>query len=183
MSMTTARSIQDRRERRGAWIAGVASIEFAILAPLLIAVVLGVVDFGSLVSDASALVGAVRAGAEDARYDAANTSAIDSDITGFTTFSTANAQNLSVSPPVLACYCISNGGTVVAAPGGCPSAGGANPCISVQSNANGNIPSTDQRLLRYVNVTATISPYTPAIGVANSLLPGVISGTIWARVQ
>jgi hypothetical protein len=66
---------------------GSAAVEFAITAPLLIGVAIGLVDFGMLVAGADALAGATRIGAEYA-------------VNGSTCKSGSNAIQLLNSPPV-----------------------------------------------------------------------------------
>ena len=46
---------------------GAAAVEFAITAPMLVVLVLGIADYGLLMADSAALEGATRAGAEVAK--------------------------------------------------------------------------------------------------------------------
>ena len=59
------------------WERGAITIEFAFAAPLLIMLVLGAADFGSMMNTSAALRGATRAGAEYARANWNNPSVID----------------------------------------------------------------------------------------------------------
>src|SRR4051812_44100228 len=64
--------------RGGVGTAGSAAAEFAVAAPILIAIVMGIADYGILTARSAALAGATRAGAEYAR----NSSTCKADITG-----------------------------------------------------------------------------------------------------
>lgn len=93
---------------------GTALVEFALAAPILVALVLGIADFGLLAANTAALEGATRVGAEYAR----NNSTCQADVTGSSCTTgienaMSSAQNFSSplifpssSPPFLvSCQC------------------------------------------------------------------------------
>src|SRR5690242_9668528 len=115
--------------RWSAWSSGAAMVEFAITAPLLILLLLGVVDYAILLNDTTSLVAAARAGGEIAKVDPTVTAA---QLTALGVFPAGATP--SVSAPF--CTCFDN--TAVTCPG--PGAGTANPCAA----------KSDTRVLRYV---------------------------------
>jgi Flp pilus assembly protein TadG len=140
-----------RRRRRGfLCVDGAAAVEFAITAPILVVLVLGIADYGLLMGDSAALEGATRAGAEVGK---ANPSVTGAQLTSLNLFPSG------ITPTVTSvCTCVDN--SVVT----CPTVTApANPCATANkgnpvTNPYTNLP--DSRVLQYVNVTAaqTVSP-------------------------
>lgn len=81
----------ERRRRRWRFsegcCAGSAAAEFAMMAPLFLVIIAGIVDFGWLTTKAAALVGTTRIGAEYARLHPADTSGIQNAMKSSTGFS------------------------------------------------------------------------------------------------
>jgi Flp pilus assembly protein TadG len=137
-------AIKRSRGRGFLGIDGAAAVEFAITAPMLVVLVLGIADYGLLVADSSALEGATRAGAEVGK---ANPSSV-------TAAQLAAFFPSGIMPTVTSvCTCVDNTWpTGTACPPGplaaTPScAGKTNPFIA------GN--PVDQRVFEYVQVSAT----------------------------
>ena len=129
---------------------GAAAVEFAITAPILVVLVLGIADYGLLMGDSAALEGATRAGAEVGK---ANPSVTGAGLTALNLFPSG------ITPTVTSvCSCVDN--TAVACPtatapaNACATANNGNPV----TNPYTNLP--DSRVLKYVNVTAaqTVNP-------------------------
>lgn len=98
--MTASRgkhSSKGRRRRPWARDRGAAAVEFAIIAPILIAALTGIVDYGLAMYNKMELMGAVRAGAQVALIDYTDTTAIkqavvDSTNAGITTADVTTTQ-------------------------------------------------------------------------------------------
>ena len=124
-------------------INGAAAVEFAITAPMLVVLVMGIADYGLLVADSAALEGSTRAGAEVAK---ANPSVTGAQLTAF--------FPSGITPTVTSvCTCVDNtwpnGATCPPGPLATPCAGKTNPFIA------GN--PVDPRVFEYVQVSATQS--------------------------
>ena len=136
-------AIKRSRGRGFLGIDGAAAVEFAITAPMLVVLVLGIADYGLQVADSSALEGATRAGAEVGK---ANPSVTAAQLTAF--------FPSGITPTVTSvCTCVVNTWPTGAA---CPPgvlattstcAGKTNPFIA------GN--PVDPRVFEYVQVSAT----------------------------
>jgi Flp pilus assembly protein TadG len=140
---------------------GAAAVEFAMTAPLLIVLVLGVVDYGILMNNAASLVGGTRAGGEVAKVNPSVTAA---QLTALGIF--PSGATPSVSAPF--CSCFDNTTVSCPAPGGA----GANPC-AVKS---------DTRVLRYVTVSATQS-FSPVVSWTSFTFPASLNATTVVRTQ
>jgi hypothetical protein len=123
-------------------IDGAAAVEFAITAPMLVVLVLGIADYGMLMADSAALEGATRAGAEVGK---ANPSVVGAQLTPF--------FPSGITPTVTSvCTCVDNTWPGAACPPGplaTPCAGKTNPFIA-------GAP-VDPRVFEYVQVSATQS--------------------------
>jgi Flp pilus assembly protein TadG len=141
---------------------GAAAAELAITAPMLVFLVLGIADYGNLMSSAAALIAGTRAGAEVAR---ANPSITASQLTALNIFPSGATPN--VSPPF--CTCVDN------TPQPC---GAPHPCAG----------NTDTRVLKYLTVSADQN-FTPLFSVTNFLnigslnLPKVLNASATVRLQ
>jgi Flp pilus assembly protein TadG len=174
------KAIARRRARRGLGAQGTAAVEFALTAPLLAVLVLGVTDYGILMNKSAALVGATRVGAEYAISSPTDTTGIQNQVTGFMSFSPALktfnclAGNSCIR---LSCTCVDN-----STPGPlptCPAPDAANPCAAANGGSGITNPYTnniDNRVLRYVTVTAAQN-FSPAFTVTN--FPGLSSTTFF----
>ncbi len=154
------------RSRGRARNAGSAAVEFAISAPLLVVLCIGVADYGALVGTSAGLESATRAGAEVV-------------LAG----STATATQL-ISIGVLpsgatftgACSCIDNSWPTGTA---CPPAVNTTPCAG---KTNPYTLTTDQRVVQYVSVTVTQS-FTPIIAYASLGFPASLTASTMVRTQ
>jgi Flp pilus assembly protein TadG len=140
---------------------GAAAVEFAITAPLLIVLLLGVADYGILMNTAASLVGATRAGGEIAKVNPTVTAAQRTALGIFPSGATPN-----VSAP--SCTCFDNTTVTCPAPGGA----GANPCAA----------KSDTRVLRYVTVSANQN-FSPLFSWTSFTFPGSLSASTVVRTQ
>jgi Flp pilus assembly protein TadG len=149
-------SLRRRGEARNA---GAAAVELAITAPILVALMLGVADYGQLVNSAASVVGATRAGAEVAK---ANPNVTAAQLTALNLF--PSGVTPTVSPPF--CTCVDN--TSVS----CPGPGAANPC-----GAN-----ADTRVLKYLTVSAT-RPFSPLVAWSSFTFPSSLNASTAVRLE
>jgi len=85
-----------RKNRRGA-----AVVEFAVVAPVFILLVFGMVEYGRMVMVQQVLTNAAREGARKAVLDGANATTIKTDIVGYLTAAKVNGvttSNVTISP-------------------------------------------------------------------------------------
>src|SRR4051794_30921327 len=80
---------------------GNAAIEFAITAPVLVTIIAGIADLGSMATSKSTLGAAVRAGAQYARFDPTAIGSITNVVTSYTSF--VPSVTVTVSP--VSCEC------------------------------------------------------------------------------
>lgn len=165
--------IQSLRRRSYDWTRGNVAIEFAIAAPVLIMIILGVADYGTLMNTSASLRGATRAGAEYARANWNNPSVSDpttgaeQQVCGFLGLSFASGSCSPVTPGVsTSCTCIDNTSVT------CPTSTGSNPCSA----------NTDPRVLVYVSVTATRS-FSPMFAWSSFALPSNLTEMTLVRTQ
>src|SRR5947207_5936953 len=88
-----SRPVSHRRSRRGA-----AIIEFALLAPVLFMLVLGMIEFGRVLMVAQLLTDAAREGGRLAVVAGSNTDKVTSTVDSFLTNAGVNGAHTSVSP-------------------------------------------------------------------------------------
>jgi Flp pilus assembly protein TadG len=156
------------------WERGAITIEFAFAAPLLIMLVLGAADFGSMMNTSAALRGATRAGAEYAKANWNNpsvtdpTTATEQQVCTFLglTFSSGSCSPVNYLNVAPSCTCDDD--TVVSP---CPPTG-ANPCAS----------ETNPGVLLYVTVTAQ-QPFNPILSWAGFAFPTNVSAATTIRTQ
>ena len=136
-------------------------VEFAITAPLVVVLLLGVADYSILLNAAASLIGATRSGGEIAKVNPSVTAAQLTTLGIFPSGATP-----SVSAPL--CTCFDN--TIVT----CPAAGGAaaNPCAA----------KSDTRVLRYLTVSANQS-FSRLFSWTSFTFPGSLSATAVVRTQ
>jgi Flp pilus assembly protein TadG len=134
---------------------GTALVEFALAAPILVTLVLGIADFGLLAAKNAALEGATRVGAEYAR----DNSTCQADITGASCISGIKTamQSTGISPaltfpsdPSPSCEC--DDGSSIACGTTCVGAG-----------------KTPNRVLVTVTASQTYTPILPWPGIPTSL--------------
>src|SRR5207249_2553599 len=126
---------------------GSLTVEVAVAAPVLISLLLGAADFGTLMNTTASLRGATRAGAEYALANWNNpnvtnvTTVTQQRVCGFVGLTLSGSSCAPVTPTVTtSCACADN--TAVT----CPASGAANPCSAKTS---------DPRLLTSVVVGAS----------------------------
>lgn len=144
--MKLKRSRKASRWRRGyLGVDGAALVEFAITAPVLVVLVLGVADYGLLMGDSAALEGATRAGAEVGK---AKPSVTASQLTALNLFPSG------ITPTVTSvCTCVDNTWPTGSA---CPPGPLATPCSGKTNPFIAGSP-VDPRVFEYVSVSATQS--------------------------
>ena len=148
---------------RSAWGAGSAAVEFAVTAPVLVALVIGGADYSIIANKQDALEAATRAGAEFARAnpgDGPNWTNTKNYVTGYMTF----AQPVTVSPSTV-CTCVD--GTTTACPG--------------VAFCNAHQPA-DPRVLQYVVITATQN-FSALLAWNAFGFPATLHATTVARLQ
>jgi Flp pilus assembly protein TadG len=143
---------------------GAAAVEFAITAPMLVVLVLGIADYGLLVADSAALEGATRAGAEVGK---ANPSVTAAQLTAL--------FPSGITPTVTSvCTCVDN--TTVAT---CPPGPLATPCAG---KTNPFTAATDPRVFEYTEVTATQS-VSPIVSYGTFTSAKSVNGNTTIRFQ
>jgi len=146
---------------------GAAAVEFAITAPMLVVLVLGIADYGLLVADSSVLEGATRAGAEVGKAKPSVTAA---------QLTALNLFPAGIAPTVTSvCRCADN-----TWPGGaCPPGPLATPCAGI---TNPFTASTDPRVFEYVKVAATQS-VSPIVSYGTFTSPQSLNVQTTIRTQ
>jgi Flp pilus assembly protein TadG len=154
--------VRTQIRRMGDWNIGSAAVEFAITAPFLVLLALGIADYGAMVAQSSTLAAHARAGAEYAASQAAQ---------GYFPVSvTAFCPECSNS--TASCYCSDNATSLSLCPGLADPA--PTTCLAF----------ADKRVLGYVSVTATINPYQPLVAYAGfAPFPSSLSSTTVIRFR
>lgn len=153
------RLIGSLRRRREARNSGAVLVELALTAPILLALLVGVADYGVLMGSSDNLTAATRAGAEVVKARQTETAAQLTILGIFPAGATP-----AVSAPF--CTCVDNTSVT------CPSAGATNPCAG----------KTDTRILKYIRVSATQS-FSPLFNWASFLFPGTLNAAATIRVE
>jgi Flp pilus assembly protein TadG len=152
------------RRWRSACNAGSAAVEFAITAPVLVALVIGGADYSIMANKQDALEAATRAGAEYGRAnyatDAPNWNNTKFYVTNYMTFSPVVTVSAST-----VCTCVD--GTTTACPGA--------------AFCNAHQPA-DPRVLQYVSITATQN-FSALLAWSAFGFPATLSATTVARFQ
>jgi hypothetical protein len=136
---------------------GSAAVEFALVAPAILVIAAGIVDFGLLTTKAAALAGATRIGGEYARLHPADTSGIQN----------AMQNSMSFSPPLTfpqsfpqTCECDDR--TSIPCIDSCPAGGRPGP----------------NRVFIRITANQAASPLVPWPGI-----PGTLTATTEIRLQ
>ncbi|MEE8393553.1 MAG: TadE family protein [Rhodospirillales bacterium] len=85
---------------------GVSAVEFALITPMLLVVLIGLIDFGMAMFHKMELQSAVRSGAQYALSNSGDTTSITSAVTA------ATSIGISSSDVTLTCYCLDDNDTV-----------------------------------------------------------------------
>lgn len=152
---------------------GVAAVEFAVIAPMLLLLLGGVVDFGLIMSGRSKLANAVAQAVQTALLTGPG-------VTQATLQSVVQtgSTNSGLTPTVTvtggaACYCIS----------GSPAAlSSTSTALSAQNTCTGTCPTGSIGPAVYVVVAASYV-YSPLMPLYSQLSSPVISQTVTARLQ
>jgi hypothetical protein len=148
--------------RMGEWNFGSAAVEFAITAPFLVLLALGIADYGAMMAQSSTLAAHARAGAEYAASQAAQGNFPVSVATFCPECSNSTAS----------CFCSDNTTSLPSCPGLADPAPAT--CLGF----------ADKRVLGYVAVTATINPYQPLVTYAGfAPFPSSLSNTTVIRFR
>ena len=155
--MKQKRSAVARRWWRGFLaVDGAAAVEFAMAAPVLVLLGLGVAEYGVLMGSAASLESAARAGAQVAKADPSVTAATLTSLGLFPSGATPTVTSV--------CTCADNTPTGTA----CPPGPLANPCAG---KTNPFTSATDPRVFQYVRVTAT-QGFSPMLSYGSCGQPG-----------
>jgi len=149
--------------RMGDWNIGSAAVEFAITAPFLVLLALGIADYGAMVAQSSSLAAYARAGAEYAASQAGQGN--------FPVSVAAFCPGCSNSSSTASCFCSDNTTSV--------------PCPGLADPAPATcLAFADKRVLGYVSVTAAINPYQPLVAYAGfAPFPSSLSSTTVIRFR
>jgi Flp pilus assembly protein TadG len=153
------RHASPRISRAGArWLGardGQAAVEFAVILPVLVLLLTGIVDLGSLIVDQMRVTAAAEAGAQYAMVNGFNATNIATAVTNAT-----SGASISASPaPTQTSECVSSTFTLTPPPG-------AN-CTGTDA-AGGSAPGT----FVFVHATAPVSPILPVWG---ALMPSSVT--------
>ena len=143
----------------GVWLAdrrGSSGVEFALLLPVAVLLLIGAVDYGTLTYQTMEVSAAAHAGAEYALRNGWNASAVQTAVTGATTLTVT-----ATPAPQLSKACVTGGVVVVTAGSTC---------------ASGGPPGN------YVVVNAQAS-FSPLIAWSSLIMPTTISSQATIRIQ
>jgi Flp pilus assembly protein TadG len=160
-------------------VAGAAAVEFALTAPILVVLALGVADYGALMTNLASLQGATRALAEYARGSAACAGG------GLSNSNCVTGMNYLVS--TLQSNDTSLSSASFSYPTADLSAAGANYCTCVDGNVVSCSSGTcnvsgDTRRVEYIQVTATQS-ISPVLAPLPFGFPSSVSGQTTIPIQ
>jgi Flp pilus assembly protein TadG len=131
MRSITAVGGQRHVERWIADRAGSASVEFALLLPLLSTLVVGMIDYTQLAYQSMEVGAAAHAGADYALHSGFSSSGIAGAVTA------ATGLAISASPaPLLSTACVTGGAIVTTVASTCPSGGAPGSYVSVAARAS-----------------------------------------------
>jgi Flp pilus assembly protein TadG len=137
--------------------AGNAAVEFAVIAPILVTLTIGVADFGIMANQKAALVAAARAGAEYARTNPSNSTTVLAIMQAYTGSSLSGFTGTLTGP---VCEC---------------DAGAATSTGDCTGTCVGPVHT-------YVTVTATRS-FSPILPFAGIVFPTSLTATVTTRVS
>jgi len=171
---------------------GAAAVEFAITAPLLVLLALGVADYGAIMNTGSSLEGATRAVAEVARDTAqcVGGGLSNSDCTAqmSSLISTLKSNDTSLSS---ASFTVPN---CPALPTTCTTATNYCTCTDGYDGGTGNCSTTittavctarvpaDPRVLQYIRIKATLN-VSPLVSYSSFTFPSSLSAQTTTRIQ
>jgi len=135
---------------------GTSAVEFALIAPLLLFLVGGLVDLTRFISQRTQLDAAAQAGADYARAHGWDSAGIQTAVTGATSLA-----GVSAPAPQLATACVSGQTLAPTTAGACPAGGPPG---------------------RFVTVQAT-KPFTRLTPLTGLVLPSTITSTALVRLQ
>ena len=136
---------------------GAAGVEFALLLPVLVLLLMGMFDYGALAFQTMQVAAAANAGADYALHHGWNSTAVQNAVTGATTL-----PSVSASPaPALSQGCISHGALVITTGSTCSSGGTPGSYVVVNAQA----------------------PFSPLVAWSALALPSTITAQAVVRIQ
>jgi Flp pilus assembly protein TadG len=162
--------LRGRREDRER---GTTAVEFALATTILVPLVLGAADVGSLMNTSASLRGATRAGAEYAKANWNNpsvttdpTTGTEQQVCGFLGLTLSSGSCSPVTRLDVTTSCTCDDGTSVT------------PCLP----SDGTVCPSPPGVLRYVTVTAQQS-FNPILSWASFVFPSSLTATTVVRIQ
>jgi Flp pilus assembly protein TadG len=110
---------------------GAAGVEFALLLPVLVLLLMGMFDYGALAYQTMQVSAAAHAGADYALHSGWNLTAVQSAVTNATTLASVSAT----PAPTLSQGCITNGALVITTGSSCPSGGTPGSYVVINAQA------------------------------------------------
>ena len=136
---------------------GAAGVEFALLLPVLVLLLMGMFDYGALAFQTMQVAAAAHAGADYALHNGWNLTAVQNAVTGATTL-----PSVSATPtPALSKGCITSGALVITTGSTCPSGGTPGSFAVVNAQA----------------------PFSPLVAWSALALPSTITAQAVVRIQ
>lgn len=136
---------------------GAAGVEFALLLPVLVLLLMGMFDYGALAYQTMQVSAAAHAGADYALHSGWNLTAVQNAVTNATTLSSVSAT----PAPTLSQGCITNSALVITAGTSCPSGGTPGSFVVVNAQA----------------------PFSPLVTWSALALPSTITAKAVVRIQ
>ncbi len=135
---------------------GTAALEFAIILPVIVTLLIGMFDYGALAYQTMEVSTAAHAGAEYALKNGFTASAVQTAVTSATTLT------VTASPaPTLEKACVTSGAIVVTAGSSCSSGGAPGSYVLVYAQA----------------------PFSPIISWASFIMPSRVAAQAMVRIQ
>ncbi len=136
---------------------GAAGVEFALLLPVLVLLLMGMFDYGALAYQTMQVSAAAHAGADYALHSGWNLTAVQSAVTNATPLASVSAT----PAPTLSLGCITSGALVVTTGTSCPSGGTPGHFVIVNAQA----------------------PFSPLVAWSALALPSTITAKAVVRIQ
>jgi Flp pilus assembly protein TadG len=136
---------------------GAAGVEFALLLPALVLLLMGMFDYGALAYQTMQVAAAAHAGADYALHSGWNLTAVQSAVTNATTLASVSAT----PAPTLSQGCITNGSLVITTGTSCPSGGTPGSYVVINAQA----------------------PFSPLVTWSALALPSTITAKAVVRIQ
>jgi Flp pilus assembly protein TadG len=153
---------------------GLAAVEFALIAPLLLLLLGGVTDFGLMMSGKSQLANGIAQGVQYALLQGASVSAANVQAV-VQNGSSRSGVKASVSVKVAgpACYCVAGQPAVLST---------SSSALSPNYTCTGSCPATAAAPGAYLTITASYA-YQPLMPLYNQVSNTTVSETVTVRLQ